>query len=115
MVASLVLLARQLVKELMKKEKIERIVMREEEVPELFPSHYGDRMHTSRNWHGLRNVTTVRRDTHCAVCCPSGMRMKEQGMVEHRRSFYEAAGRFSWLEVTLIVMLMSTSFSWSSR
>ncbi|CAE7335570.1 unnamed protein product, partial [Symbiodinium sp. KB8] len=32
----------QLVKELMK-EKIERIVMREEEVPELFPSHYGDR------------------------------------------------------------------------
>ena len=29
------------------------------------------------------DLTNVRRHTPCAACCPNGMRMKEQRMVEY--------------------------------
>ena len=38
LIASLILLAKQFLKELMKREKIEKIVVREEELPELYHS-----------------------------------------------------------------------------
>ena len=90
--------------------RTDEVVMREEEMPELFHSPYGEKTHTSRTCTGLRNATHVSRHTPCAVCCPGGLRMKEQRMVEYRRSFWEAAGRFLWLKVFLIVILMSTSW-----
>ena len=110
LIASLILLARQLLKELMKKEKIERVVLREEEMPELFHSPYGEKTHTSRTCVGLRNASYVSRHTPCSLCCPGGLRAKEARSVEYRRTFLEAAGKYLWLKVFLIVVIMVVSW-----
>ena len=89
MVFLLSVLARSLVNELVKKEEIERTISVEDEVPELFYSPYGQRAHVLRSCHGLRNANSVNRCTLCAVCCPGRMRMKEQEMMEYRRTFHE--------------------------
>ncbi|OLP87994.1 Retrovirus-related Pol polyprotein from transposon TNT 1-94 [Symbiodinium microadriaticum] len=110
LIASLIFLARQLLKELMKKEKIERVVLREEEMPELFHSPYGEKTHTSRTCVGLRNASYVSRHTPCSLCCPGGLRAKEARAVEYRRTFLEAAGKYLWLKVFLIIVIMVASW-----
>ena len=110
LIASLIFLAKQLLKELMKKEKIERVVLREEEMPELFHSPYGEKTHTSRTCVGLRNASYVSRHTPCSLCCPGGLRAKEARSVEYRRTFLEAAGKYLWLKVFLIIVIMVVSW-----
>eukprot|EP00439_Symbiodinium_sp_Y106_P009800 s8952_g1.t1 len=107
MVALLVSLARNLMKELVKKEHVERVALAEVEVPELWYSPYGERTHATRTCHGLRNATSVHRVLPCRYCCPNQMRLREQKIVEHRRTFYEAAGKYLWFKLAVIVILMS--------
>ena len=60
---------------------------------------------------GLRNATHVSRRTPCAVCCPGGLRAKEQRIVEYRRTtLWESAGKYLWLKVFLIVVLIVVSW-----
>ena len=110
MVALLISLARNLMKELVKKEHVERVALAEVEVPELWYSPYGERTHATRTCHGLRNATSVHRVLPCRYCCPNQMRLREQRIVEHRRTFYEAAGKYLWFKLAVIVILMSMSW-----
>ena len=110
MVALLISLARNLMKELVEKEHVERVALAEVEVPELWYSPYGERTHATRTCHGLRNATSVHRVLPCRYCCPNQMRLREQRIVEHRRTFYEAAGKYLWFKLAVIVILMSMSW-----
>ena len=110
MVALLISLARNLVKELVKKETTERVAFGEELLPDLWYSPYGERTHVSRSCHGLRNATSVHPVTPCKYCCPNQLRSYEQKIMEVKRTFVEAAGRYLWFKVFLIVILMSMSW-----
>ncbi|CAE7586204.1 GIP [Symbiodinium sp. CCMP2592] len=103
-------LARSFVKELVKKETVERVAPAEEEVPELWYSPYGEKTHTSGRCHGLRNATSVHRVLPCKYCCPGGLRSREQRTFEYKRTFLEAAGKYLWLKVFMVVVLMGMSW-----
>ncbi|CAE7216862.1 GIP [Symbiodinium sp. CCMP2592] len=70
---SLMCLARSFVKELARKETVERVAPAEEELPELWYSPYGEKTH-------------------------------------YKRTFWEAAGKYLWLKVFMVVVLMSMSW-----
>ena len=94
MVALLISLARNLVKELVRKETTERVALGEVPVPELWYSPYGERTHAKSTCHGLRNATSVHRVLPCKYCCPNQLRSHEQKIVEVKRTFVEAAGKY---------------------
>ncbi|CAE7532955.1 GIP [Symbiodinium sp. CCMP2592] len=103
-------LAKSFVKELVRKETVERVAPAEEEVPELWYSPYGEKTHTSGRCHGLRNATSVHRVLPCKYCCPGGLRSREQRTFEYKRTFLEAAGKYLWLKVFMVVVLMGMSW-----
>ncbi|CAE7837479.1 unnamed protein product [Symbiodinium sp. CCMP2592] len=107
---SLMCLARSFVKELVRKETVERVAPAEEEVPELWYSPYGEKTHTSGRCHGLRNATSVHRVLPCKYCCPGGLRSREQRTFEYKRTFLEAAGKYFWLKVFMVVVLVGMSW-----
>ncbi|CAE6952289.1 GIP [Symbiodinium sp. CCMP2592] len=89
---SLMCLARSFVKELVRKETVERVAPAEEELPELW------------------NATSVHRVLPCKYCCPGGLRSREQRTFEYKRTFLEAAGKYLWLKVFMVVVLMGMSW-----
>ncbi|CAE7224518.1 GIP [Symbiodinium sp. CCMP2592] len=107
---SLMCLARSFVKELVRKETVERVAPAEEELPELWYSPYGEKTHTSGRCHGLRNATSVHRVLPCKYCCPGGLRSREQRTFEYKRTLLEAAGKYLWLKVFMVVVLMGMSW-----
>ncbi|CAE7197782.1 GIP [Symbiodinium sp. CCMP2592] len=107
---SLMCLARSFVKELVRKETVERVAPAEEEVPELWYSPYGEKTRVSGRCHGLRNATSVHRALPCKYCCPGGLRSREQRTFEYKRTFLEAAGKYLWLKVFMVVVLMAMSW-----
>ncbi|CAE7248759.1 unnamed protein product [Symbiodinium sp. CCMP2592] len=107
---SLMCLARSFAKELVRKETVERIAPAEEELPELWYSPYGEKTHVSGRCHGLRNATSVHRVLPCKYCCPNGLRSREQRTFEYKRTFLEAAGKYLWLKVFMVVVLMGMSW-----
>ena len=93
-------IARKFVKELVREEFCDEVIMEEVPASPLYVAPMsGRKFHAYQHCRGLMRAGSTRQVGPCAVCCPENLLARERRKKTHRRMFVNKPEKFPWIKL----------------